>query len=170
MGAGARHARKGHSLEGDTTMNALKSLILGFVAGVIAAATVQEAISWLFVHYWTGWDAEPWSMRPMPSLLVPQVVLPWLIGSAITAGLWGALFGLILGWKPEGMMTIRGAILGLFGPGLVGSFLAVPYLAHTPSPLLEGNVSQIVPILCIAAGFGVITAWFYGLFSWGRLP
>ena len=74
-------------------MNALKSLALGFVAGVIAAATVEEAISWLFVHYWTGWDAEPWSLRPMPSLLIPQLVLPWMIGNGITAGLWGALFG-----------------------------------------------------------------------------
>jgi hypothetical protein len=151
-------------------MNALKSLILGFVAGVIAAATVQEAISWFFVHYWTGWDAEPWSLRPMPSLLIPSLVLPWLVGSTITAGLWGALFGLLLGWKPEGMMTIRGAILGLFGPGLIGSFIALPYLANSPSPLLEGNVSEIVPILCIAAGFGAVMAWLYGLFSWGRLP
>ncbi|HEY8127194.1 MAG TPA: hypothetical protein VIF39_00550 [Hyphomicrobium sp.] len=151
-------------------MNALKSLVLGFLAGVIAAATVQEALSWFFVHYWTGWEAEPWSLRPMPSLLIPELVLPWLVGSTITAGLWGALFGLILGWKPEGMMTIRGAILGLFGPGLISAFIAMPYLAHRPSPLLEGNVSQIVPILCISAGFGIVTAWLYGLFSWGRLP
>lgn len=151
-------------------MNALKSLVLGFVAGVIAAATVGEAISWLFVHYWTGWDAEPWSLRPMPSLLIPQLVLPWLIGNSITAGLWGALFGLILGWRPIGMMTIRGAILGLFGPGLIGSFIVVPYLAGRTSPLLAGNISEIVPILCISAGFGAVAAWFYGLFSWGRLP
>ncbi len=167
--AGLVAKNRGHR-EGDTTMNALKSLILGFLAGVIAAATVQEAISWLFVHYWTGWDAEPWSLRPMPSLLMPQLVLPWLVGSAITAGLWGALFGLILGWKPIGMMTIRGAILGLFGPGLIGAFIVVPHLAHLPSPLLQANVSEIVPILCISAGFGAVTAWLYGLFSWGRTP
>jgi hypothetical protein len=151
-------------------MNALKSLILGFIAGAIAAATVQEAISWLFVHYWTGWNAEPWSLRPMPSLVVPNIVLPWLAGTAITGGLWGALFGLILGWKPQGMMTIRGAILGLFGPGLISAFLAVPYLAQRPSPLLEGNVSEMVPILCISAGFGAVAAWLYGAFSWARIP
>lgn len=151
-------------------MNVLKSLGFGFIAGVIAAATVQEAISWLFVHYWTGWDAEPWSLRPMPSLLIPSVVLPWMIGNGITAGLWGALFGLLLGWKPIGMMTIRGAILGLFGPALIGAFIVVPHLAGKPSPLLEGDVGQIVPILCMSAGFGAVTAWFYGLFSWGRLP
>jgi hypothetical protein len=151
-------------------MNVLKSLLLGFCAGVIAAATVQEAVSWLFVHYWTGWDAEPWSLRPMPSLLVPQVVLPWLIMSTITAGLWGALFGWILGWKPEGMMTIRGAILGLFGPGVLSAFILMPYLANRPSPLLEGNVGVIVPVVCISVAFGAVTAWLYGLMSWARLP
>jgi hypothetical protein len=151
-------------------MNGLKSLILGFIAGAIAAATVQEAISWLFVHYWTGWTAEPWSLRPMPSLVVPNVVLPWLAGTVITGGLWGALFGLILGWKPQGMMTIRGAILGLFGPGLISAFLVVPYLAQRPSPLLEGNVGELVPLLCISAGFGAVAAWLYGLFSWARIP
>lgn len=151
-------------------MNALKSLGLGFIAGMIAAATVQEGISWLFVHYWNGWDAMPWSMDPVPSLLVPSLDLPWILGTTLTGGLWGALFGLILGWKPEGMMAIRGAILGLFGPGLISAFIVMPYLAHRPSPLLEGNVSEMVPILCIAAGFGAVAAWLYGLFSWGRLP
>jgi hypothetical protein len=103
-------------------------------------------------------------------LVVPEVVLPWIASTAVTGGLWGALFGLILGWKPQGMMTIRGAILGLIGPGLIAAFLTVPYLAHRSSPLLDGNVSEIVPILCIAAGFGAVAAWLYGLFSFGRLP
>jgi hypothetical protein len=68
------------------------------------------------------------------------------------------------------MMTIRGAILGLVGPGLIGAFFTMPYLAHKSSPLLDGNVSEIVPILCIAAAFGAVTAWLYGLISFGRLP
>jgi hypothetical protein len=151
-------------------MNALKSIVVGFIAGVIAAVTAHEFISWLFVHYWTGWNAAPWSMEPVHSLIVPNLVLPWIAGNALTGGLWGALFGLILGWKPQGMMTIRGAILGLFGPGLISAFTVMPYLAHQPSPLLEGNTSVIVPILCISAGFGAVAAWLYGLFSFGRLP
>ena len=151
-------------------MNVLKSLLFGFIAGLIASVTVGEAISWLFVHYWTGWDAMPWSMDTAPSLLVPTLELPWIVGHTLTGGLWGALFGLLLGWKPVGMMTIRGAILGLFGPGLISAFITMPYLGHHPSPLFEGNVSLIVPILCISAGFGAIAAWLYGLFSWGRLP
>jgi hypothetical protein len=109
-------------------------------------------------------------MEPMPSLILPDVQLPWLAGIALTGGLWGALFGLILGWKPRGMMTIRGAILGLFGPGLISALIVMPYLAHEASPLVDGNVSVIVPILCIWAGFGAVAAWLYGLFSFRRLP
>ena len=151
-------------------MNALKSIVLGFIAGVIAAVTAQELISWLFVQHWTGWNETPWSTEPVPSLVVPDIVLPWIASTAITGGLWGALFGFILGWKPQGMMTIRGAILGLFGPGLVGAMMTVPYLAHRPSPLLEGNVSDLVPMLCISVGFGAVMAWVYGLLSHCRLP
>jgi hypothetical protein len=151
-------------------MNVLKSIVVGFIAGAIAAVTAHEFISWLFVNYWTGWDAAPWSMDPMPSLILPDIVLPWLGGIALTGGLWGALFGLILGWKPRGMMTIRGAILGLFLPGLISALIVMPYLAHEPLPLVEGNVSVIVPLLCIWAGFGAVMAWLYGLFSFCRLP
>jgi len=151
-------------------MNVLKSLVFGLIAGAIAAVTVGEAISWLFVHYWTGWYAKPWTTLPVESLILPDVYIPWIAAQALTGALWGALFGLILGWKPRGMMTIRGAILGLVGPGLIGAFLLIPYLGHRPSALTEGNVSEIVPILCITAGFGAAAAWLYGLFSHGRLP
>ena len=46
-------------------MNALKSIVVGFIAGAIAAVTVQEFISWLFVQYWTGWSEIPWSTEPV---------------------------------------------------------------------------------------------------------
>lgn len=151
-------------------MSALKCIIAGFIAGAIASVTAHEFISWLFVNYWTGWDAQPWSMEQTQSLLLPSVELPWVVGNAITGGIWGAVFGLFLGWKPHGRLTFRGAVLGLLGPGLVGALTVMPFLAQRPSALFEGNVSELVPILCIAAGFGAITAWLYGLFSFCRLP
>jgi hypothetical protein len=151
-------------------MNALKCIVVGFIAGAIAAVTVQEFVSWLFLNYWTGWHDVVWSTEPYRSVVAPDVVLPRIANTAIVGGLWGALFGLVLGWKPEGMMTIRGAILGLVGPGLIAAFYVLPNLAGQPSPLAEGDVSQIVPILCITAAFGAVAAWLYGLFAYLRLP
>lgn len=151
-------------------MNVLKNIVLGFIAGVIAAVTVQEFVSWLFIRYWTGWDADPWSLEPVRNLVIPDLYLPWLASTALTGGLWGALFALILGSHPKGMMTIRGAILGFFGPGLLGAMLAVPYLTHSSSPFFEGDVSKIVPMFCIATAFGAVACWVYGLFSYCRLP
>lgn len=151
-------------------MNLLKSIIVGFIAGVTAAVTVQEFVSWLFIRYWTGWNADPWSLESVRNLVIPDLYLPWLASAALTGGLWGALFGLILGWKPQGMMTIRGAILGFFGPGLLGAMVAVPYLTQSASPFFNGDVEKIVPMFCIATAFGAAAAWIYGLFSWGRLP
>lgn len=151
-------------------MSVLKNIILGFIAGVIATVTVHALISWIFVHYWTGWVDYPWSLRPTRTVLVPDVYIPWVASDALTGGLWGALFGLILGSHPEGMLTIRGAILGLIGPALVGAFLALPYLTGSDSPLFTGNVSTIVPTIAIYVGFGAVATWLYGLFQYKRLP
>jgi hypothetical protein len=145
-------------------MNFLKCIVLGFIAGAIASLTVFEFINWLFLNYWTGWDVEPWSTTPVDLTGIPRVANNALIGGA-----WGALFGVILGAMPEGMMTFRGAILGLFIPAILVALLAIPTLGGEPV-LYGGNVERIVPILCIWAGWGAIAAWLYGLFWYGRLP
>ena len=67
-------------------MNALKSIVVGFIAGAIAAVTVQELVSWLFLHYWTGWNEIPWSTEPVPSLVYPDIVMPWIASTALTGG------------------------------------------------------------------------------------
>lgn len=151
-------------------MNILKNIVVGFIAGAIAAVSVQEFVSWLFTRYWTGWDVAAWSLEPVRNLVIPHLYLPWLASAALTGGLWGALFGLILGSRPQGMLAIRGAILGFFGPGLLGAMLAVPYLTNSASPFFEGDVSKIVPMFCIATAFGAAAAWLYGLFTYCRLP
>lgn len=151
-------------------MNFIKAVVLGFIAGAIATVTVHEVISWLFMNYWTGWDRPSWNMAPVSNAIYPDLVMPQIASDAFWGGLWGSLFGLILGARPEGMMTIRGAILGVFLPALIGVFIAIPFLTGRFPPFFGGDVSKIIPVLVILAGWGAMTAWLYGLFRYGRLP
>ncbi len=151
-------------------MNVIKSIVLGFIAGVIATVTVHELISWIFNTYWTGWPRQSWNFAPVANSMVPDFAVPQIVSDAFWGGLWGSVFGLILGSKPEGALTVRGAILGIFGPALIGVFLAVPLLTGRFPPFFGGDASMIIPVLCILAGFGAVTAWLYGFFRYGRLP
>ncbi|MBX9683606.1 MAG: hypothetical protein K2X41_07430 [Hyphomicrobium sp.] len=151
-------------------MNILKSVVLGFIAGAIATLTIHEVISWLFLNYWTGWDRQSWSMEPVTNPYFPDFVVPQIVSAAFWGGLWGGLFGLILGARPQGMMTIRGAILGIFGPALIGVFILVPLLTERFPPFFGGDMSKIIPVLAILAGYGAVTAWLYAFFRYGRLP
>ena len=147
-------------------MNFLKAIVLGFIAGAIATLTVHEIISAIFhnPNVWTGWPRQSWNLEPAEMTGVPQIISDMFWG-----GLWGSLFGLILGSRPRGSMTVRGAILGLVGPALIGVFLAVPLLTQK-SPFFGGDSSKIIPVLVILACFGAATAWLYGMFRYGRMP
>lgn len=151
-------------------MNFIKAIVLGFIAGAIATVTIHEVISWLFLNYWTGWDRPSWNMEPVSNSLYPDLLMPQIASDAFWGGLWGSLFGLILGARPEGMMTIRGAILGIFLPALIGVFIAIPFLTGRFPPFFGGDVSKLIPVLVILAGWGAMTAWLYGLFRYCRLP
>jgi hypothetical protein len=151
-------------------MNVIKGIVLGFIAGAIATLTVHEIISWLFHTYWTGWDRISWDMSPIGNPLMPDVTVPKIVSATFWGGLWGALFGLILGPRPHGSTTFAGIILGLVGPALIGVFLAVPYLTGAFPPFFGGDASKIIPVLVILAGYGATTAWLYGLMRYGHLP
>lgn len=158
------------TIEGKHIMNFIKCIVLGFIAGAIATVTVHEIISWLFQHYWTGWERPSWNMNPVAVPVLPDFAVPQIVSDMFWGGLWGSLFGLILGSRPEGSMTVRGAILGIVGPAIIGVFLAVPFLTAKFPPFFGGDASKIIPVLCILAGFGAVTAWVYGFFRYGRLP
>lgn len=153
-------------------MNVLKGIVLGFIAGAIATLTVHEFISWLFnnPNLWNGWDRVSWSKEPVNSLLLPDTPIPQIISAMIWGGLWGALFGVILGPRPQGSMTVQGAILGLFGPALIGVLVAIPLLTQAYPIFYDGDAGKVIPVVTIMAGFGAATAWLYGLFRYGRLP
>jgi hypothetical protein len=142
----------------------LKSLLLGFVAGVIALVTVHELVNmWLLNQ---GYAARtPWSMELSPLTGYPEIAT-----NAACGGLWGVLFALILGNPPRGSMTLRGAILGLLGPALAGTLVALPMIRNEPV-LLGNDINLIWPVLAAGAAFGAATAWLYGFLTSGcRLP
>lgn len=142
----------------------LKSIVLGFIAGAIAMLTVHELVSqWLYDTQIT--TRVPWSMEPSTLTGYPQIV-----SDAVLGGLWGALFALILGAVPRGSMTVRGALLGLLGPAILGALVVVPAIRN--EPLFMGqDINLIWPVLLTGAAFGAAAAWLYGFLSSGcRLP
>ena len=142
----------------------LKSIVLGFIAGAIAMLTVHELVSqWLYDTQIT--TRVPWSMEPSTLTGYPQIV-----SDAVLGGLWGALFALILGPVPRGSMTVRGALLGLLGPAILGALIVVPAIRN--EPLFMGqDINLIWPVLLTGAAFGAAAAWLYGFLSSGcRLP
>lgn len=148
-------------MQQETTFN---SLMFGFLAGVIAVITAHELISLVLLNAGV-FGRVPWSTEPALVSGIPQIA-----SDAIWGGIWGAIFAVILGAKPRGSMTLRGALLGIVGPALLGVFLLVPFL-RGEGIFLGGDVNAVVAVLMIAAGFGAATAWLYGFFTAGfRLP
>lgn len=145
----------------------IKALILGFIAGAIATLTIHELLKSLFfdagIISMRPWDFEPIDSGPFAG------AMPKIASATLWGGAWGALMGLIFGREPEGSMTWRGALFGITGPALLGVFLFVPLLKGT-APFLGGDLVAMGAVLCILAGWGAVTAWLLGLFSYGRLP
>lgn len=142
----------------------LKSIIFGFIAAVIATLTAHELIKCVLFN--AGYiPIAPWSMAPVEPLGVPHIV-----SASFWGGLWGVVMALIYGDRPEGALTIRGAIFGIVGPALLGALLWVPLLKGQP-PFFDGQPVLIGSVLLILAGWGAVTGWLYGFFTSGcRLP
>jgi hypothetical protein len=143
----------------------LKSLILGFIAGAIATVTIHEAISYLLLQAGI-YSSTPWSLEPTAGFGIPQIA-----SDALWGGLWGVVFALILGNIPKGSMTLKGLILGILGPALVGVLILVPILTAKIPLFYNGEPNAVGSVLLIGAGFGAVTAWLYGFLTSGcRLP
>lgn len=149
----------------------LKNIILGFVAGALATVTIHEVIKHFLVQ--AGYlppELVPWSLELIKTGPLAPFDIPSLGNDAFWGGLWGSVFALILGNAPVGSMTLRGAILGLLGPALIGKFTLVPYIKGEPL-FMGGDVTLIGSVLLILLGFGAVTAWLYGFLASGcRLP
>lgn len=149
-----------------------KHILFGFIAGAIALVTVHELINLAILKAGVPFARTPWSLEAVPVKvgLTELVTLPRIVIDTLIGGLWGILFALILGAVPLGSMTLKGAVLGLVAPGVLGALILCPVINGTE--ILMGNDGRAIAYtLLMSAGFGAATAWLYGFMAEGfRLP
>jgi hypothetical protein len=154
-------------------MSVIKSIVLGFIAGAIATLTVHEAVSALFQANWVGWDRVSWDFdpiaNPVNNAFITDFAPPKIVSATFWGGVWGSILALILGALPQGPLTFKGLFFGLVGPALIGVFILVP-LIRGGEMFFGGDMSKIIPVLCILAAWGAVTGWLYGFFRYARLP
>lgn len=132
-----------------------KSLLIGFVAGVIAVVTVHEIID--YILYSAGvFPRVPWSLEPSAVTGVPQIV-----SDAFWGGVWGSIFAALYTLLPGGGPVLKGVIFGLIGPAVIGVFILVPLITGR-FPLFFGfDPALIGSVVLILAGFGAALGWLY---------
>jgi hypothetical protein len=96
-------------------------------------------------------------MRPVPPWHVPGIVNLMFWG-----GLWGVLYALVADKLPGGASWLKGAIFGIIGPILIGSWLVGAFLKG--QPLLAGlQPNRWIAGLLIGIGFGVALGLVYDM-------
>lgn len=149
-------------------MTSFKNILLGAIAGVVAALTVHEIVKYIFYSS-DLLPARPWDLAPVGVGPLANA-MPKLAYAAMWGGIWGIVFAIILGNVPKGPLTFRGAELGILGPAVAGALIVIPLLSGTPM-FHGGELKGILGTLAIFAAFGASTAWLYGFFTSGlRLP
>lgn len=143
-------------------------ILLGFIAGAIAVATVHQAIVWGLVNAaWLPATAQPWNMKPYGPLGVPTIA-----NSMFWGGLWGALFGLIWDKLPGGAIWVRGLVFGLLIT-LISNFTLLPIIRKAlgvtnPAQIAlfaGGDPKRMLAVALILGGFGMALAAIYGLMA-----
>ena len=145
-------------------MNVVKSIVLGFIAGALAALTALMVMEIVWAQT---------SFRPQ--LVFPAGLLSGeftFVNDIVWGGIWGAIMGLVFGALPQGPLTFKGFLFGLIGPGLIG----IAVLMLFPAIVGGGagpDLSDVVGMLqrLVSAGvWGAAAGWLYGMFCYQRLP
>ncbi len=110
-------------------MSALRTALLGFVAGALAVLVFHQGVVGL-LHLAGLLPNAPFPMRPVPPLGVPQVV-----SLAFWGGVWGILVAAIVASRPGWPPSLVGLAVGALGCVLVGFTLVA---ALRGQPLLGG--------------------------------
>ncbi len=130
---------------------------LGFVAGVVSTLTFHQAM-WTLLHYLAipGMLMPP----PFPMVAMPPFGVPLILSLAFWAGLYGAVYGVLLPRLTVPMWLsglVLGLIAGLVGMTVVAAIKGMPILAGgqpagiARSLLINGfwgiGVAVILPVL-----------------------
>jgi hypothetical protein len=120
-----------------------RSLLIGFVAGVLSVAVFHQAA--VFVVASVGWgEGTVYSFRPTAPLGVPR-----LISQMFWGGLWGVLFAALIDRMPRRWpLVAAGLVYGITGPTLFAILVVTPLrgsaitAALAPQPLMTNLVTN----------------------------
>lgn len=135
-----------------------RSLLIGFVAGVIAVAVFHQLAVFLLGFVGLG-EGAVYSFRPVPPLGVPRVMSQMFWG-----GVWGIVFALIVDRLPARWpVVVAGFVFALGGPVLFGWIVVA---AIRGQPMMGGfNPLRMLSSVLINGSFGVGLAL---IFTWLR--
>ncbi len=103
-----------------------KTLVLGFVAGVLAVLIFHQGM--VLLLWLMGQTPNfPWNITPMKT----GMGLPLLANQMFWGGLWGVAFAALGHLIPVANTALRGIIYGLIGPFLLGNGVLVPLFKQT---------------------------------------
>lgn len=138
-------------------LGSFRKISTGFLAGALGTFLFQQTAMLGLRAAGISLDAQPWNWSPTAHFALPTILLVTLVG-----GFWGMIIALTWDDMPGDSIFTRGAVGGLIGPGLIGSWTIVPWLQSQPL-FAGGDVRQvaITALLCISYGLG--TGLFIGL-------
>ena len=131
---------------------AVRTAVLGFVAAVLAVLAAHQVMV-LALHL-IGWVPNPpYSMRPNPW------GVPLILNGMFWGGVWGVAFAFLAGKLP-GDTWLKGLILGLAGPLLIGNWLLLPVIRG--QAMFAGFVPMRMLVGALILGaFGIGWAYIY---------
>ncbi|MBM3522321.1 MAG: hypothetical protein FJX57_05135 [Alphaproteobacteria bacterium] len=124
----------------------LRRAVLGFVAAVLAVLVAHQVM--VLILYMIGWVANPpYSFR------ANAWGVPVLLNGMFWGGLWGVAFAFAADKIPVSPAALKGAVLGLAGPLLIGNWIVLPLIRG--QAMFAGFAAQRMLIgALIAAAFG----------------
>jgi hypothetical protein len=136
----------------------VKSIIAGFLAGILAVLVFHQGVYWIAKSAGLTLSSTAWNMAPNAAAFG----IPSLANLAFWGGIWGVVYATIEDRLP-GPAVVKGLVFGCIFPMLLGSWLIVATLKGQPlfaGALANKDVMRLLPgflLNGIAFGIGLAT-------------